>query len=80
MFTCCKGLRLRGGERKIHFCSTRFVDEKRYYFCGKGFRKLMFKPLIWYIAPPPRRRAGGTAGRRAPARDIPDNKFENPFV
>ena len=25
-------------------------DEKRYFFCGKGFRKLMFKLLVWYIA------------------------------
>ena len=25
-------------------------DEKRYFVCGKGFRKLMFKLLIWYIA------------------------------
>ena len=27
-----------------------FVDEKLCLFCGKGFRKSMFKLLIWYIA------------------------------
>ena len=37
-----------------------YFDEKRYFFCGKGFRKLVFKLLIWYIA----RRVGGAVRPR----------------
>ena len=41
-----------------------FFDEKRYLFCGKGFRKLIFKLLMRIIErlPPP------AAARGAPGR------------
>ena len=42
----------RWGEwtHKLLYNENVFFDEKRYVVCGKGFRKLMFKLLIWYIA------------------------------
>ena len=39
-------------------------DEKQYLCCGKGFRKLIFKLLIWYIARTPLALRDEGEGRR----------------